>query len=325
MAATPRSLRRNLTLLLAVGVFLATAQPATAATKKPQIGKAGKPAATQTIDLGNVGEKARVDIKQVQGVDPKELAKVLDMLAKRDADARLNEERVAKLAQRAAELEQELKKARESGVSRVLAQAAQPEVDDLAKRARAALLKGDSVLAEQLLRQQEDRAVAAAEKSRHEAAVRAREIAALAFGRDSKTALAALERAAKYEPEDSWTQVQLGDAKAVLGQSKAAMASYKTAQSIAEALAARDPANTEWQRDLSVSHEKIGDVLVAQGDGPGALAAYRKSHDIFEALAARDPANTQWQRDLSVSHEKIGDVLVAQGDGPGALAASART
>jgi hypothetical protein len=27
--------------------------------------------------------------------------------------------------------------------------------------------------------------------------------------------------------------------------------------------AARDPANTEWQRDLSVSHLKIGDVLVA--------------------------------------------------------------
>jgi len=38
---------------------------------------------------------------------------------------------------------------------------------------------------------------------------------------------------------------------------------------IAEALAARDPANTEWQRDLSVSHNKIGDVLLAQGDGPG--------------------------------------------------------
>ncbi|WP_374262655.1 SUMF1/EgtB/PvdO family nonheme iron enzyme, partial [Zoogloea sp.] len=84
---------------------------------------------------------------------------------------------------------------------------------------------------------------------------------------------------------------------------------------------ARDAANTEWQRDLSVSHGNIGDVLQAQGDGPGALAAYRNSHAIAEALAARDPANTEWQRDLSVSHNKIGDVLGAQGDGPGALAA----
>lgn len=28
-------------------------------------------------------------------------------------------------------------------------------------------------------------------------------------------------------------------------------------------------ANTEWQRDLSVSDNQIGDVLKAQGDGPG--------------------------------------------------------
>jgi predicted negative regulator of RcsB-dependent stress response len=66
---------------------------------------------------------------------------------------------------------------------------------------------------------------------------------------------------------------------------------------------ARDPANTQWQRDLSVSETKIGDVLVAQGAGPGALAAYRRGLAIAEALARRDPANTQWQRDLSVQRE----------------------
>jgi hypothetical protein len=43
---------------------------------------------------------------------------------------------------------------------------------------------------------------------------------------------------------------------------------------------------TQWQRDLSISHENIGDVLVAQGDRPEALAAYRKSLVIHEALAA---------------------------------------
>ena len=75
---------------------------------------------------------------------------------------------------------------------------------------------------------------------------------------------------------------------------------------IAEALAARDTANTQWQRDLSVSHNKIGNVLVAQGDGPGALAAYRKSLAIAEALAARDTANTEWQTDVVVSCFKLG-------------------
>ena len=88
---------------------------------------------------------------------------------------------------------------------------------------------------------------------------------------------------------------------------------------IRERLAARDPANTEWQRDLSVSHNKIGDVKVAQGDLPGALAAYAAGMAIPRRLAARDPANTEWQRDLSVSHEKIGDVQVPQGDLAGAL------
>lgn len=90
---------------------------------------------------------------------------------------------------------------------------------------------------------------------------------------------------------------------------------------IAESLAARDPTNTQWQRDLSVCHGRIGDELQAQGDGPRAVAAYRQSLAIREALAVRDPVNTQWQRDLSVCNVRIGALLQAQGDVPGALAA----
>ena len=68
---------------------------------------------------------------------------------------------------------------------------------------------------------------------------------------------------------------------------------YTKARELAEGRLTTDPANTQWQRDLSVSHIKIGDVLAAQGGGPAALAAYRKSLAIREALAARDPANTE--------------------------------
>ncbi len=221
-------------------------------------------------------------------------------LDKRDAKA-------AQIEQRVVELEEELRKAREAAVVRVLEQASEPTADDLALNARQALLQGDTALAEQLLRRQEDRAASAAEANRKEAARRAREIASLAIGRDSQAALAALARAADYLPEDFWTRIELGDAQAVLGQSAAALATYRAAFAIAEALAARDPANTEWQRDLSVSHDRIGDVLRAQGDGPGALAAYRKGLAIAEALAARDPANSEWQRDLIVSLVKLGE------------------
>ena len=87
----------------------------------------------------------------------------------------------------------------------------------------------------------------------------------------------------------------------------------------ADRLAAADPDNTGWQRDLSVSLNKIGDVETARGDLAAALRSYRQSFEIFERLAAADPDNTGWQRDLSVSLNKIGDVETAQGDLAAAL------
>ncbi|MBS0551034.1 MAG: tetratricopeptide repeat protein [Proteobacteria bacterium] len=118
-----------------------------------------------------------------------------------------------------------------------------------------------------------------------------------------------------------WFYTEQGDRARSYASLVEASRDYREAHRLAKQLTDGDPANTDWRRDLSVSHNKIGNVLVAQGDGAGALAAYRKGHEIFKSLVAHDPANTGWQRDLSVSHEKIGDVLVAQGDGVGALAA----
>ncbi|WP_411873426.1 tetratricopeptide repeat protein [Vulcanococcus limneticus] len=138
------------------------------------------------------------------------------------------------------------------------------------------------------------------------------------------TVFAALIQQAKAAQDprlEGWGLNGRGDVLVAQGDGPGALAAYQAGLAIAEDLAKRDPANTEWQRDLSVSNIKIGDVLVAQGDGPGALAAYQAGLAIAEGLAKRDPANTEWQRDLSVSHDRIGDVLVAQGDGPGALAA----
>ena len=76
------------------------------------------------------------------------------------------------------------------------------------------------------------------------------------------------------------------------GDRDGALTAYRAALAIAETLARRDPGNTEWQRDLSVSHDKIGDVLLSQGDLDGALAAYRAALAIRETLARRDPGNT---------------------------------
>ena len=86
-------------------------------------------------------------------------------------------------------------------------------------------------------------------------------------------------------------------------------------------LAAADPGNAGWQRDVSVSLDKVGDVRLAAGDRAGALAAYEESLAIRRKLAAADPGNAGWQRDVSVSLSKVGDVRLAAGDRAGALAA----
>jgi tetratricopeptide (TPR) repeat protein len=89
---------------------------------------------------------------------------------------------------------------------------------------------------------------------------------------------------------------------------------YGAAYAIAERLAASDPGNTEWRRDLSVSHNKLGNVAVTAGNLDEARAQFAKGLAISERLAAADPGNAGWQRDLSVSHERLGDVGVTAGN-----------
>jgi tetratricopeptide (TPR) repeat protein len=88
---------------------------------------------------------------------------------------------------------------------------------------------------------------------------------------------------------------------------------------VAERLARQDPANADWQRDLSISHERIGAIRQAQGDMAGARESYEAYQAMAERLARQDPTNADWQRNLSISHEKIGDIRQAQGDLAGAL------
>ncbi len=106
-----------------------------------------------------------------------------------------------------------------------------------------------------------------------------------------------------------------------LGNRSTALDHYERGQALVQALAARDPSNAEWQRDLSVSYDRVGDISAARGDRDGALIAYKDGLGIRKALAARDPSNAEWQRDLSVSYDRVGDISAARGDRDGALIA----
>ncbi|MDS4040857.1 MAG: hypothetical protein RKP20_06745, partial [Candidatus Competibacter sp.] len=97
------------------------------------------------------------------------------------------------------------------------------------------------------------------------------------------------------------------------GDLAGALQAYQAGLTIGEGLARRDPSNTEWQRDLSISHEKLGDVRSAQGDLAGALQAYQAGLTIREGLARRDPSNATWQLDLVVSFYKQASVTQQSG------------
>jgi tetratricopeptide (TPR) repeat protein len=109
------------------------------------------------------------------------------------------------------------------------------------------------------------------------------------------------------------------------GDLAGAQAAFQRALEICQPFAAADPSNAQWQRDLSISHEKVGDILQAQGDLGGALAAFNESLRLIKPLTEADPANTLWQRHISISHLKVGDILEAQGDLDGAQAAFQRS
>ncbi len=118
------------------------------------------------------------------------------------------------------------------------------------------------------------------------------------------------------EGERAWVIVADLEVQAMLraGDLRAATRQLQAIHAQVQARATADPANTGWQHDLSISHERLGDVAVAAGSLAAARTAYQARLDIMVRLAAADPANTGWQRDLSVSHNKLGDVAVAEGD-----------
>ena len=95
----------------------------------------------------------------------------------------------------------------------------------------------------------------------------------------------------------------------VQGKLDEAIKAYRDDLAIVERLTAADPANTQWQRDLSISYNKVGDVLVRQGKLDEALKAFRDGLAIRERLVAADRSNTEWQHDLSIAYTRVGDVL----------------
>jgi hypothetical protein len=80
---------------------------------------------------------------------------------------------------------------------------------------------------------------------------------------------------------------------------------YSAGLAICERLAAADPGNTEWQRDLSVGHEKLGDLAEQSGDLAGAIRCYIESLPIAENLVDRWPDHPGFLSDLAITRRRI--------------------
>ena len=65
----------------------------------------------------------------------------------------------------------------------------------------------------------------------------------------------------------SWRKERLNDA----------LASYEGKHRIISALAAQDPSNADWQRDLAVDYERLGDMEVQRGDDEAAAGYFRRA------------------------------------------------
>ena len=73
-----------------------------------------------------------------------------------------------------------------------------------------------------------------------------------------------------------------------------------------ERLAAADRSNTQWQRDLAVSHGKLASIYERQSlVADFAVQELTKAKEIMAALVAFAPNNATWKNDLAWYERQI--------------------
>jgi tetratricopeptide (TPR) repeat protein len=136
-----------------------------------------------------------------------------------------------------------------------------------------------------------------------------------------QTALKYLENLSSEASDDASLQSELaaawervGDIQgnpfvANLGNTAAALESYRRAHKIRAALAAAAPDDLEVQRLLAASHNQVGDMQTWMGEIPAALESYRQARGVLEPIRAAHPENARIRRELLAVAIKSSDAL----------------
>lgn len=99
-----------------------------------------------------------------------------------------------------------------------------------------------------------------------------------------------------------------------------AMASYQNALSLQLKLVAQQGSNTNWQRDLAITHHFIADLQRKQQQYAEAMASYQAALAIERKLIEQDASVNLWQHDLANTWARIAELQKLQEQKTAALA-----
>ncbi len=112
---------------------------------------------------------------------------------------------------------------------------------------------------------------------------------------------------------------QQGDVLRAMGKNAEALALYEKSLAVSQELAAKEPHNALWQRDVSVALDRMGYMQKLLGHDASALEYYKQSLLLRRALATQSPQENVYQEELSVSLVRVGDTLRDTGHSKEAL------
>jgi hypothetical protein len=99
--------------------------------------------------------------------------------------------------------------------------------------------------------------------------------------------------------ERSACHSRIGDVQIAQGDLSGALASDQVGLEMRESLAKRDPADTQWQRDMFVSSIMLSQICTQLARKVESLSYIKQAELIITRLVKLDPTNLVWQRDFA--------------------------